>query len=145
MTVKGKNKFCNYISISHFNIAGLAAVGPLCWVLGWAGAGKLTNYMQIGMQGTTSPHCTLGHNPGHFSKIFKIYLGTSASFWKSSLFNHLSPLKLLSSNFWVIPTTFQKWCENLVHGFPLCTASSQPLVCSNMQQYAACTLGKLWG
>ena len=40
MTVRGNNKFCNYISISHFNIAGLAAVVPLCcWVLGWAGAG----------------------------------------------------------------------------------------------------------
>ena len=39
MTVRGNNKFCNYISISHFNIAELAAVAPLCcWVLGWCWA-----------------------------------------------------------------------------------------------------------
>ena len=53
MTVRGNNKFCNYILISHFNIAGLAAVGPLG---AWAGAGKLTNDMQIGMQGTSPLH-----------------------------------------------------------------------------------------
>ena len=42
MTVRGNNKFCNYILISHFNIAELAArwVPGLGWAgLGWAGAG----------------------------------------------------------------------------------------------------------